>query len=812
MDVRTEVGSAVRALRRAPQFAAAAVLLLALGIGANVVLFSLADAVMLRPFPFVEQNRLVIGAEHLNATRAEVSYANFRDWRARSRSFKGLAAIGSSNWTLTLRDADPIAVPYRAVSSEFFDVLGVSAALGRTFQATDDTRAASRVVVISYGLWQRQFGADPHIVGRSIVLSERAFTIVGVMPREFTYPAGADLWAPLVPELADIRGPSLPDFVEGREVSVLHVIGRLNPSTDLGQARADLDRVIRELAVEHGRGTSATAELTPLVDDLLGSVKIGLWTLLAAVGLLLVAATANVAGLMLVQLSRRRREFTIRLALGASSSDLARQLFFESVLVVMAATVAAIAIAHLSLRVALSFMSQVLPRVDTATIDRRVVFFTIVLGCLTAVACWLAPALGIRAHGVEGTLRSGGRTVAVGGFDRPARKLMVAIEIGVAVVVLMGAGLLYRSVSRLGHLDLGFNPERLMAVELGLPPQVAGGTRADVYQFYSRAIDAVSTVPFVQSVAAVSGRPLKGPIGLDSAWQIEGQSLEVAEHNPWVNLETITPQYFATIGTPLIEGRLFDDHDRASTEPVVIVNEKLARWAWPGQSAIGKRLRASGLDVGRSPEPWWTVVGVVANIRYRELGAIPLDVYGAFQQSWFSVGDLMIRTSAPPATLVAAIRARLRQVSPDVIDVALMEGVVDAHESPWKTNLLLFEVFAGLTVLLAVVGLYATLAFAVSERSREIGIRLALGASGENIVRNVLMDGTRIAIPGALVGTLVCALGSRFVGAMLFEVSPLDPLTLAAVVGTVFTAALFACAVPAWRAARVDPAVCLRSE
>jgi predicted permease len=616
-----------------------------------------------------------------------------------------------------------------------------------------------------------------------------------------------------VPALADIRGPSLPDFVEDRGASVLHVLGRLKPGTDLNQARADVDRVIRELAAEYGRSTPVSAELTPLIDDLLGSVRIGLWALLAAVGLLLLAAGANVAGLMLVRISRRRREFTIRMALGASSRDISRQQFFESAILVVVATVLAMLIARVSLPVVLSFISQVLPRVDEAAIDQRVVLFTAVLGSATVIACWIAPALSIRSGGFEAALRSAGRTVASGGFDRPARRLMVGVEIAIAVVVFSGAGLLYRSVSRLGHLDLGFKPERLIAVELGLPPQVASATRADVYQFYSRAIDAVSSVPFVQAAAGVGGRPLKGPIGLDSSWQIEGQSREVAEHNPWVNLETITPTYFATIGTRLIEGRSFNDDDRASTEPVVIVNEKLARWAWPGQPAIGKRLRAAALDLGRSPAPWWTVVGVVADIRYREIGSVPFDVYGAFQQSWFSVGDLMIRTTAPPASVVPAIRARLRQMSPDgIIDIALMDRVVAAHEAPWKANLLFFEFFAGLTVLLAVVGLYAMLAFTVAERSREIGIRLALGANGRRVIRDVLVEGMRIAIPGALAGILACFLASRFIRALLFDVSPFDPLTLVSVVGTVFAAAMLACAFPAWRAARVDPAVCLRTE
>jgi predicted permease len=501
------------------------------------------------------------------------------------------------------------------------------------------------------------------------------------------------------------------------------------------------------------------------------------------------------------------------MALGASTSALARQLLVESAILVVSATLAAMLIARGLLPLILSLLSHVIPRVDQASVDARVVIFTAALGAATVFACWIAPALALRDAEFEPTLRSAGRAVASGGFGRRARRLIVALEIAVAVVVLTGAGLLYRSVSRLDHLDLGFNPERLLAIEVGLPPTIASGTRADVYQFYSRAIDAVTNVPFVQAIAAVAGRPLKGPIGLDASWQIEGQSRPVAEHNPWANLETITPTYFATMSTRVIEGRAFDDHDRASAEPVVIVNEKLAKWAWPGQSAIGKRIRAAGLDVGRSPAPWWTIVGVVADIRYREIASAPFDVYVAFQQSWWAVGDFMIRTSAPPASVAPAIRARLRQISPDgLIDVASMEDVVAAHEAPWKANLLFFALFAGLTVLLAVVGVYSMLASSVREQWRDIGVRRALGASDHRIVRDVLMEGTRVAVPGALAGTVACVVTSRFIGALLFEVRPLDPLTLVGVVIAVLAVTLIACAFPAWRAARVDPAVCLRAE
>jgi putative ABC transport system permease protein len=803
----------MRAVLHNSRFAGVAVLLLALGVSTNIVLFALADAVMFRPFPFRDQGRLVIGAENRAAAmRVEVSYPNFKDWHDRSRTFDGLAAMGSTNWTLTLRARDLIAVPYRAVSYDFFDVLGTRPMLGRTFGPQDDLPGAERVVIISYGLWQREFGSDPHIIGRSVAFSERPFTIVGVMPRGLVYPVGADAWAPVVPALSDIRNPSLPDLVHARGASALLVVGRLKAGVSLSAARADLDRVIRQLGTEYRVPDVVTSELTPLVDELIGSVRIGLWALLMAVALLLLATVANVTGLNLVQLSRRQREFAVRLAIGASTRDLARQLLLESGVLVGAAVVVAILVARIALPGVLTLVSPSLPRVDEAAIDVRVILFTALLGAATMAACWIAPALTIH-RGLDRALRSGGRTIASTGFSRPGRRLLVALEMAIAVVILAGAGLLYRSVSRLSHLDLGFNPQRLLAVEVGLPRSLQAGSRADSSDFYTRAIEAVATVPSVQSVAGVGTRPFKSLIGLDSSWQFEGQSSEDTNQNPWINLEVITPMYFATMGTPLIQGRTFDEGDRTASPPVVIVNEKLATWAWPGQSAIGKRIRAAGLNAGRTPPLWWTVVGVVSDLRYRDIRSSRLDVYYPFTQSYFPIGDLVIRTSASVASVAPAVRQRLRQISPDgIVDVAAMEQVVAAHQAPWRTNLLFFSFFAGLTVLLAAVGIYTMLAASVAEQSREIGVRLALGATGNRIVRDILAQGIRVAVPGSLLGVVASVALSRFMRALLFEVSPVDTVTLVGVPSILLAIAMAACAAPALRASRVDPAVCLRSE
>jgi putative ABC transport system permease protein len=806
--------SSTRALFHSWRLVSVSVLLLAGGISACEVLFAVSDAVMFRRFPFAAQERLIIATEHLpGAPRAEVSYANYQDWRTRTHAFDDLAAMASTNWTFTMRATEPV-VAYRAVSRNFFDVLGTHAALGRTFQPSEDAPGAARVVIISDGLWRSQFRSDSHVLGRAVTLSDRPFTIVGVMPRGFNYPAGADLWTPLVPALADIRGPSLPDFLRDRSAAVLHVVGRLRPSINLTFAHSDLDRVIRELSAESGRPRQVSSSLTPLIDDLLGSVRVGLWALLAAVGLLLLAIIANVSGLMLIRTATRHREFSIRVALGASTTDLAVQLLFESGVIVAAAAAGAFVVSRLALPVIQSVMASSIPRVDEAAVDVRVVGFVAVVAAMSCVSCWIVPALQVRQVGLGMGLRTGSREAASGRLNRNGRRWLVAIEVATAMVTLAGAGLLYRSVERLNRVDLGFDPHNLLAADIELPEsRSASRTRADVYAFYERTINEIATMPFVQSVAAVGQRPLKGPIGLDASWEFEGQGAALAKDNPWVNLEPITPTYFATIATPLIAGRVFDDRDRADTQPVVIVNDKLARYAWPGGSAIGSRIHAGGLNLGRRSDTWWTVVGVVADIRYREIGATPLDVYVPFAQSWFPVGDLMIRTTVPAVTATSAVRTRLRQVDPNgIIDVQPMDRVVESQRAPWRTNLLLFGVFAGLTVLVASVGLFAMLTATVVGQSREIGVRAALGATRARIMREVLGEGMKAVVPGSVVGVIAFLASSGFLRSLLFDVSPVDGLTVLGAASALLIVAVGACAFPALRAAGVDPAVSLRSE
>ena len=808
----TSLRHAVRAVRTRPQLSLVAVALLALGIGANTTLFALADAVMFRPFPFADQDRLVIGGGVQAGQRAEIPYPDFVDWRTRARSFDDLAAIASSNWTGTLQADEPLPVAYRAVSGNFFDVLGARAALGRTLIAADDRRGVARAIVLSHDFWLRQFGGDPRAIGRSVLLGRRVYTIVGIMPPAFTYPERPDAWVAIVPAVERFPIPGEPDFVDNRDVSVLLVVGRLKAGVPIEAARSDVDRIVRELAAAYGRTGRMASTMAPLVDDAIGSARIRLWALLAAVALLLTAAAANVAGLLLVQMSARRREFAVRMALGASLGTIARELLCEAALLTALAGGAAFVAARAALPLLLAIVPQDLPRVEQAVIGARALVYTVGVGAFVTAVCALVPLLTLRTSRLEQALRDGGRTLAGSRQNRRTRRFLVVAEIAIAVVVLTGAALLYRSLAKLSRVDVGFVADRVVAIEIHAP-SVQTADRTTVHRFYTRVIDALRTVSSVESVAGVAGRPLKGPIGLDSSWQREGQATEEAKRNPWANLETVTPGYFATMGIQLLEGRTFTDDDRMETAPVAVVGETFARRTWPGTSAIGKRLRGHGFDEKRVVPPWWTVVGVVADVRYRDLRSPSLDVYVPYDQAEFSIGDVVIRTRGLAQAAIPAIHARLRSVDPDgAIRIALMRDEIAREQTPWRANVLFFAFFAALTAFIAIVGLYGLLASAVAEQAHELGVRLALGATAGHVVRDVLAAAGSTALVGAGIGLAAAGAAGRVMQAMLFGVSPVDAVALTIAPAVILVVALTASAIPARRAARIDPIVSLRAE
>jgi putative ABC transport system permease protein len=796
-----------------PRFTCLAVLLLALGIAAATTLFSIANAVLFRPFPFFDQQRLVIAGEDQLVPRSEVSYRDVEDWRTGTHVFEDLCPISSTEWEWDFRTtAETVAVRYRSVGGNFFDLLGATPLVGRTFHSDDDRRGAARTIVLSYGFWQRQFGGDAGIVGHTMVLSGNTFTIVGIMPAPFMFPTGTDVWTPLVPDLASIASGIPNGPIDVYDVGVLFVVGRLKRGATIDGARLDLNQVIADQSRRTQRQAHVGSRVRPIVEDILGPARAGVQAWLAAVAVLLLVACANVAGLMFARAAGRSREYAIRLALGASRAALARLLVFETLILSVLASVAGLGITMIGLPAIVSRLPADIPRLSDAGVNMAALGVTAGIGLIAGLLSSLAPAVALTRRELEHVLRRDAATIVRAGHRAPMRRLLIGGELAGAVLLLTAAGLLARSVGELGRLDLGFQPLHLLSVNFAMPPDAIGELEAR--QLLTRALDDFVTVPGVVSAAGVSLRPLQGPIGLDSRFRTERQTPVEGGRNPYVNVETITARYFTTMGGRIVEGRSFTDADRATTLPVLIVSAAFARLAWPGEHAIGKRLQVAAQDREPGAQPLFrTIVGVAADMRYRALEAPTPTIYAPFAQSPDRIADFMIRAAVEPSAIAPAIRQRgwaLNGQGSVTIDV--MDDVVSRLETPWRSNFSLFVLFAGLTLVLAAAGLYALLAWSVAGQTREIGVRLVLGATPARIAAAVIADGARMIVAGAVAGLAAAALATRLMRSLLFDVSPLDPVALCAAPVILVIVALAATALPAIRASQTEPSVCLRRD
>jgi len=804
---------AARALRATPSFTVLAVLLLGGGIAAATTLFSIADAVLFRPFPFADQSSLVIAGEDQLEPRSEVSYLTVEDWRTGTHVFEDLCAISSTEWNWTLRrNGETLAVPYRSVGGNFFDLLGAKPLIGRTFHPNDDHRGSARTIVLSYGFWQRQFGGDPGVIDRTIVLSGKPFTVVGVMPAAFRFPAGTDVWTPLVPDLTEIASGIPNGPVDIFDIGVLFVVGRLKRGTSIDAARSDLNAAIADQSRRTHRQAHVESRVRPIVDEILGPARTGVLAWLAAVAVLLLVTCANVAGLMLVRAGGRSREYAIRLALGASHAAIARFVFCEAVIFSALGSAAAFGIATLVLPAVVSRLPADIPRLADAGVNTTALLATCATGVLAALISSLAPALSLTKQNLEHVLRRDAATLIGAGHRAPMRRLLIAGELAAAVLLLTAAGLLARSVGRLGRLDLGFQPSHLLSVTIAMPPESIPDSEARV--LLTHALERLSALPGVLSTAGASLRPLQGPIGLDSRFRREGQTAADGEKKPYVNVETITPGYFTTMSGRIVDGRSFTDADRATTTPVLIVSEAFARLAWPGERAVGKRLQVAAQDRGPGARPVFrSIVGVAADMRYRALEAPTPTIYAPFAQSPDRIGDFMVRAAVEPAALAPAIRRGMSALNGNgLVTIADMDDVVSRLETPWRSNFSLFVLFAGLTVALAAAGLYALLAWSVAGQAREIGVRLVLGATPARIAGGVVADAARIIGAGAAAGVAAAAIATQLIRSLLFDVSPMDPVALCAAPAVLAAVALAAAALPALRASRTEPSVCLRRE
>ena len=798
---------ALRSLRRRPLLVVVAVAVLAIGIGASTAVFSVVDAVLLRPLPFADAGRLVVAWQRSpdnSVPFIEVSYPDYLDWRQQARTFESMAIIPTVNSGFVLAGEEPLQVQGRLVSGNFFDVLGARARLGRPLRPDDDRVGADRVVVLGHGLWQRRFGADRAVIGRKIVVDGTPMEVVGVMPPAFRYPPKAEMWTPVV--------PAIPEAVANRGVCWAIVVGRLGPGARLAQAQAELDGIVARLAKAFPDAAADAAVVKPLTDELFGPARPALLVLLAAVLLVMLVACANVSALLLARAADRQREIAVRLALGASRGRLVRQLLCESALIALAGVAGGLVLAEWGLAALIALVPTDVPRLQDAAIDLRVLAFAAALAAAAALLSGLAPALVASRPALTDALESGARTSGPGSAQRRLQGLLVGAETAVALVLLLGAGLMAQTFQNLRRLDLGYDPRHVLALEV-VAPHGKYEKPAEWRSLYQRLVERIARLPGVEASAGVFLRPLWGQMGNDWLFTVEGQSDAESRRNPHVNLEAVTPGYFGTMRTPLRRGRDFTDRDAEGAPGVAIVSNDFARRYWPGQDPIGKRLK---IPLPDSPYhlTWLTVVGVVADARYREIQSSRLDLFLSYLQSPYGPRHIVVRTTGDPLAVAPSVRAAVRDADRELLaeDVTAMETVVAAALGGPRFGMQLLSAFALAALALAALGTYGVMAFLVGRRTREIGVRMALGARATDVTALILRQGLRPVMAGLTVGLGASLLLGRALGALLYGVAPHDPATMAAAAGTLAGIAAAACFLPARRAARLDPAAALRRE
>ncbi len=795
-----------RMLAKSPGFATIAVLTLALGIGANTAIFSVVNAVLLRPLQFSEPGRLMtVWQKAKDDPDSNIGYATFLDWQSQNHSFEHMAV--SSQWTPVLGgNQQAERLQGRRVSREFFRVLRTQPLYGRDFVPEEDRPDTKQVVILSYTLWQRKFGGDPAIVGKQIPVNGTPYTVVGILPASFEKVFLSDgqvsqIWAPL--------GYDLSQAWTCRTCQHLQAIGRLKPGVTQAQAQAEMDAISQNLMRDHPTEYSvAGVAMIPLQEQVVGKTDVALYTLLGAVLLVLLIACANVASLLLSRATQRGREMAVRMALGASRLRLVRQLLTEGVLLCLMGGAFGLVLGFWGLRMLPLLGSANIPRIDAVSLDLRVLAFTFALAMLSGILFGLAPAWQSARPDLNEALKEGGRT-SVGEPRQRLRGAFVVSTVALALVLLLAAGLLLRSLGRLLNVDAGFAPQNLLTATI----DVAGPKYQQdppVMEFYRQVLQRIRAIPGVQNAALVSQLPLGGNLD-EYGIHVEGEISPNPEDDPSGDRYGISPDYLRTMGTPLLRGRAFTEQDGKDSPLVVLVNDTVARRMWPGEDAIGKRLK-----IGDTAGPWRTVVGVTGDVLHAGLDSPhSLQFYLPETQWWVdSSRVLVMRTSGPPQNLSAAVKQAVAEVdnSAALSKMASMEQVVSASVGQRRFTLILLSLFAAVALLLAAVGIYGVVSYFVSMRSQEIGIRMALGARPVDVLKLVLRHGLTLVCGGIVVGLLAGLVSARAVVSLLFQVRPADPLTLITVSLLLILTAALASYVPARRATKVDPMVALRYE
>ncbi len=823
MTLAADFTSATRTVRRGGWLSAAVVLILAVAIGAVTAIFSIAHAVLIRPLPVAEPDRVMLlwGRDDARSQQVvEVSLLDQRAWLAGQKSFTAIELFGSVNWgeLQVTGPGQPFRAVQNAVSSGFFEVLGARPMIGRTFRPSDNVGGARPTVVLSADVWRQQLSSDPSIVGRLLTVGTgrkaAAFEVIGVMPADFRIPAGAEVWTALGPALAD--GAAQPGW-QPEGVRAMYGIGRLAPGATVENAVAELSTIARNAELKNGMtDTSMAVVATPLMAHLLGAARPALLAIAGASGALLLIACANAAALRLAHGAGRRRDVAVRFALGARRLQIVRQLFCESIVLSLIASALGVGLAYVSFGAIVSLAPIDVPRLDEAAIDVRALLFALILCLATAVVVGLLPAWCQSGAAPFAGLHERSRSGTAAPSSARARKLLVVVQLAAVVVLLTAAGLFVRSFTALLRLDLGFDPRAVLTFNLDFSEE-QHDTKEKQWALVDAVLDSARRLPGALAAGAVYQRPFaNGAIGMDTNVIIDGQPLasESASRNPILNWEAATPDYFRAMDIRLLQGRLFDERDAAGAPPVVIIGQSLAARLWPGQNPTGRRMLAYGApDDGKKPG-WQTVVGVVEDARYREVETPRFDLYLPYRQAPNQVQHFMVRLSGDPLAAVPALRTAIAALGPEVrIDgISTMEEVVGRAFAPWRFSSIVVSAFAAIALTFAAVGIATLVAFAVKQRTREIGIRVALGAQTREVVVLVASEGARIALAGLALGTLAAWILRRSVGSMLFGIAPGNALTFGGVALLLGVVSLLAAYLPARSAARIDPAAALRAE
>lgn len=801
-----DVKFGARMLLKRPAFTAVAVLTLALGIGANTAIFTVVDAALLRGLPYQSPERLY----HLWETRPqkeypqrEASYPDFQDWQ-QNQAFEGMAAYTGGSAILTGR-GEPERLFAPSATANFFSVLGVGPAIGRTFQPGDDKPGAERVVVLTYGLWQRMFGGDSGVIGKPLTINGNSYAVAGVLPASFQFALRpADLWLPYQPTEAQLTR---------RYMHGTNVIARLKSGASVQQAQTEMSVIAGRIEREHNESHAGTGiKLVPLYEQVVGQVKPILLLLSGAVGFVLLIACANVASLLLTRSFSRQKEVAIRAALGASRWRVIRQLLTESVLLSLAGGAAGLLLAFWGVDALIAALPEnqlnALPFLKSLRIDAGVLAFTGGLSLLTGIVFGLVPALQSAKLDLHDALKEGGR-IAGGSVRHRLCGALVATEIALAVVLLVGGGLLMKSLLRLLQVNVGFNPQNVLTMTISLPANNYSEPARRV-NFHEQLRERLESLPGVRGAGTVDNLPLIA--GNTTRFNVEGDPIPPPGQEIESNFRVTSVSYFQTLGVPLIRGRLFDDRDKAGAPSVVIINKSLADRIFAGRDPIGRRLSYSAVD--STPD---LIIGVVGDVKTTGLDdAIKPVLYYPYRQNPQLNASLVIRTSADPATLVSAIRRECRALEPDLalFNVSTMEAMITDSPAAFMRRFpaFLIGIFAGVALLLASVGIYGVISYSVNQQTHDIGVRMALGARALDILKMVLKQGLILTLSGLVCGAVAALALMRLLGNLLYEVSSYDPSVFALVLTTLISVASLACYIPARRATRVDPMVALRYE